>query len=549
MLTRVPHGDQRSVTLDSTVRSAGLRPVALGALGAVLCIGLASCSGGPVAGGSGRDSHPDLVVERPSVTDPRPAAGASFTFSATVRNNNHGAGAAGAPATTLRVYRSDDATITPDDEEVGAATTAEPAASQSAASVTVRAPADAGTYYYGACIAAVDGESDTRNHCSAAVRVTVLDAAPPTQQPPAPIQAPPAPIQAPPGPDLVVQYVTVSEETVVAGQRLLVTASVRNVGNKAAAETSARLYLSTDSTVTPADGTVYSARLSGLAPARDKLVWHYVVAPPSPGTYYYGACVTAVDGESDTTNNCSATSSRVAVRESPAPDLVITSPSFGPALPAAGGVFGMAAILRNDGGLSRGTVIRFFLSDDAKFTPSDTEVHSYWWGPFPSHNTSYPSDILDVPATLGTYYFRMCADAVRGESNTTNNCSAPVKVVVSHSKPNLRIGSWGVENWNGPSFPIYAYVENRGGPSGATTLRFYRSTDRTFTASDMEIHSVAVGPLTKTEARTAPTFYSGLVDVTPPATGTHYYFACVDAVANESDTSDNCSKVIHTIRR
>ena len=551
MLTRVLHGDPRSVTLDSTVRSTILKPVALGALVAMLCIGLANCSGGPAAAGFGRGGHPDLVLEHPSVTNSRPAAGASFTFSATVRSIG-GADTAGA---TLRVYRSDDATITPEDEEA-AATTAEPATSESVASVTLRAPADAGTYYYGVCVTVVDGESDTTNNCSAAVRVTVLDASPPTrqppaptQQPPAPTQQPPAPTQQPPGPDLEVEYVTVSEEGAVAGQILLVAAKVRNVGDKGAAETSARLYLSADSTITPADGAVHSERLSGLAPAQYKFVWDHVVAPSSPGTYYYGACVTAVDGESDTTNNCSATSARVTVRKPPAPDLVITSPSFGPRHPAAGGVFEIAAILRNDGGLSHGTVIRFSVSDDATFKPSDTEVHSHWWGPFHSHGTSYPSAILDVPATLGTYHFRMCADAVRGESNTTNNCSVPVKVVVSHAKPNLRIGSWGVGNWNGPSFPINAYVVNLGGASGATTLRFYQSTDRTFTASDTEIHTVAVGPLTKTESRIAPTFDSGHVDVTPPATGTHHYFACVDAVANESDTSDNCSKVIHTIRR
>ncbi len=541
------HDDPRSVKLEGSARSARGKPAALGALVAMLCIGLAGCGGGPVAGGSGRGGHPDLVVERPSVTDARPAAGTSFTFSATVRNIG-GAGAVGA-TTTLRVYRSHDAVITPADEAVGDATIVEPAASESAASVTLRAPADAGTYYYGACIAAVDGKSDTTNNCSAAVRVIVLDASTPTQVPSTPTQVPPAPTQGAPGPDLVVQYVTVSEERAVTGQALLVAARVRNVGDKGAAETSARLYVSTDSTITPSDSAVFSVRLSGLAPADDKLVWDHVVAPSSPGTYYYGACVTAVDGESDTTNNCSATSSRVTLRKSSAPDLVITSPSFDPALPAAGGVFKMSAILRNDGGLSDRTVIRFFLSDDATFTPSDTEVHSYRWGPFSSHGTSYPGAILDVPATLGTYYFRMCADAVRGESNTTNNCSAPVKVVVSHNKPNLQIGGWGspTRSFREPPFTIHAYVENVGGASEATTLRFYRSTDRTFTASDTEIHTVAVGPLTKTQSRIAPTFRGGRVEVSPPATGTYHYGACVDAVANESDTTDNCSKVIHTI--
>ena len=529
------HDESRSVTLDVTVRSGGPKPVALRALVAMLCIGLASCSNGPVAGSAGR---PDLVVERPSVTDPSPAAGTSLTLSATVRNTGGGDTA----ATTVRVYRSDDASITREDEVVGVITAAELAASPSAASVTVQAPADAGTYYYGLCVTAADGESDTTNNCSAAVRVTVLEAPSPTQEPPATVQEPPRP-------DLAVQYVTVSEESLVTGQLLQVAARVRNVGDKGAAGTWVHLHLSTDSTITPSDDAVHRERLAGLAPTHSKLAWETVAAPSAPGTYYYGACVTAVDGESNTTNNCSATATPVTVRRASAPDLVITRPHVNSANPAAGGLFGMGAILRNDGTLTNGTLLRYYRSDDATFTASDTEVHNYWWGPFHSHGTFRVGNALDVPASLGTYYYRMCADAVPGESDTTNNCSAPVKIVVSHSKPDLLILSWGVSNWNGPSFPINAHVGNTGGASAATTLRFYQSTDMTFTASDTEIHTVAVGPLAKTKARTPPSFFSGLVNVTPPATGTYHYGACVDAVANESDTTNNCTRVIHTIRR
>ena len=59
--------------------------------------------------------HPDLVVASPSVNDSNPAAGAGFTLSAAVRNDGDGASA----ATTLRYYRSTDATITTSDTEVG----------------------------------------------------------------------------------------------------------------------------------------------------------------------------------------------------------------------------------------------------------------------------------------------------------------------------------------------------------------------------------------------------------------------------------------------
>ena len=77
-------------------------------------------------------------------------------------------------ATTLRYYRSTDATITSDDEEVG--TDAIGALNSSAINgvlISLTAPTSAGTYYYGACVESVSGESDTDNNCSQAVTVTV----------------------------------------------------------------------------------------------------------------------------------------------------------------------------------------------------------------------------------------------------------------------------------------------------------------------------------------------------------------------------------------
>ena len=59
---------------------------------------------------------PDLVVSTPSVSVDNPTAGASFTLSATVRNQGS---SASADATTLRYYRSDDATITTSDTALG----------------------------------------------------------------------------------------------------------------------------------------------------------------------------------------------------------------------------------------------------------------------------------------------------------------------------------------------------------------------------------------------------------------------------------------------
>ena len=115
-------------------------------------------------------NQPDLVVQSPSVSNGSLNSGQSFTFSATVRNQ----GNARSTATTLRYFRSSDATISSGDSPVGTVTVGGLAASDtSRESVSLTAPSSAGTYYYGACVDSVSGEADTRNNCSSAVTVTV----------------------------------------------------------------------------------------------------------------------------------------------------------------------------------------------------------------------------------------------------------------------------------------------------------------------------------------------------------------------------------------
>ena len=105
----------------------------------------------------------------PSVTDSSLDAGAWFTLSVTVENEGDGA----SPAATLRYYRSTDAAISTSDTEVDTDTVDKLAApGTSSESVYLKAPTTPGTYYYGACVDAVAGESDTTNNCSTSVQVT-----------------------------------------------------------------------------------------------------------------------------------------------------------------------------------------------------------------------------------------------------------------------------------------------------------------------------------------------------------------------------------------
>ena len=113
---------------------------------------------------------PDLVVEAPAVSNNTPPAGGSFTLSATVHNRGNGA----SDSTTLRYYRSSDSTITTGDSQIGTDSVFQLEASEKGnQSISLTAPDSPGTYYYGACVDAVSGESNMANNCSSAVVVTV----------------------------------------------------------------------------------------------------------------------------------------------------------------------------------------------------------------------------------------------------------------------------------------------------------------------------------------------------------------------------------------
>ena len=155
-----------------------VNPITMLWMAALTCVALAGCSGAGAAPGG----TPDLVVERPSVSDDAPAAGTTFTLSATVRNAGKGA----SDATTLNFYESADHTITTGDKLVGTDRVPKLAPSEtSAPAVSPKAPSTPGTYYYGICVVAVADDSNTANDCSGGLRVQV-----PVPQAPAPESSP-----------------------------------------------------------------------------------------------------------------------------------------------------------------------------------------------------------------------------------------------------------------------------------------------------------------------------------------------------------------------
>ena len=130
------------------------------------------------------------------------------------------------------------------------------------------------------------------------------------------------------------------------------------------------------------------------------------------------------------------------------------------------------------------------------------------------------------------------------DDSTTKTYTVTVtRAAASVSAPDLDItfvytstSLWGYS----PSFTLGINVENQGsGSSGSTTLRYYRSTGSAITSGDTEVGTDAVDGLA------ASGVSRETIDLTAPSTpGTYYYGACVDAVSNESDTTNNCSRGI-----
>ena len=479
---------------------------------------------------------PDLVVGLPSVSNSSPLTGASFTLSATVRNQGSGPSA----ATTLRYYRSTDARITTGDTQVGTdAVGALSASGTSDESIGLTAPASAGTYYYGACVIVVTDESDTSNNCSSSVQVDVTEPPPPST------------------PDLVVGSPSVSNSSPLTGASFTLSATVRNQGSGPSAATTLRYYRSTDATISGTDTEVGTDAVGSLAASGTSDESIGLTAPSSPGTYYYGACVDDVTGESDTSNNCS---DAVTVTVGGRPDLVVESPSVDDDSPETGESFTLSATVQQrwGRGASAATTLRYYRSADATIT---TRRHAGGHGrggrPVGVRNQRRV-DRFDRPLERGHVLLRRLREQRHGRERylqqllvvRTGGCNGAS--AAEHSGPGGGV-AFGLQQQ-----PAYRRVQqlhalrhdvrNQGsGPSASRDDAALlpvgvtrRSADATrATGTDTEVGTDAVGSLAASGTSDES------IDLTAPSSpGTYYYGACVDDVTGESDTSNNCSSSV-----
>ena len=236
-------------------------------------------------------------------------------------------------------------------------------------------------------------------------------------------------------PDLVAS-VSPDSVAVAPGGSFDYAVAVRNQGDGAASATRVGTFVSADSVVTTSDEMVGEASdVPALGPGESasRAASMTVDSSTSPGTVMWvGECVDPVEGESDVDNNCSA-ALKVVVTGSP--DLVASVSPDSVAV-APGGSFDYAVAVRNQGDAAApATRVRTFVSVDSVVTTSDEMVGRASRVPALGPGDSVrgtASMTVSSSASLGTVvWLGECVDPVEGESDTGNNCSAALKLVIS----------------------------------------------------------------------------------------------------------------------
>ncbi len=120
-----------------------------------------------------------------------------------------------------------------------------------------------------------------------------------------------------------------------------------------------------------------------------------------------------------------------------APDLIVQSPSVSYTALEPGQLFTAYATTKNQGtGTSDITAVRYYASTDATISTSDSELSSDPVGSLSAGATENDNSTIPAPTTDGTYWIGACVDLVSGETDTGNNCSTSVQIIVTDLSSN-----------------------------------------------------------------------------------------------------------------
>ena len=342
-------------------------------------------------------SPPDLTVAA-LTAPPRGGAGLPVVVTDTTRNQT-GVGPAAASATRFYLARS--SVLAAGDPSIGERAIpplAPGASSVGTTTLTIPPATTAGAYYI---VAKADGPGalletlEGNNTRAAAIAI---------------------------GPDLAVTAMS-APATGGAGLPLTVTDTVTNQAGGAAASSTLRFYLSTNTTFGAGDVLLGSRPVPSLAPGVNSPGSTSLTIPPgtAAGMYYIVAIADAAGevAETNEANNARAVVVKVM------PDLVVLALAA-PASASAGATISVTDTTKNQGeGTAAATTTRFFLSTNASYDLGDVSLGSRAVPSLATLQASTATITLTIPAGTppGAYYLvaRADADGVVAEIHETNN--------------------------------------------------------------------------------------------------------------------------------
>ena len=355
-------------------------------------------------------------------------------------------------------------------------------------------------------------------------------------------------------PDLLFSSVTPRAVTIAPGGSEVLVFTIKNAGNANSGPTSAQGYESSDATITTSDRVATNdVAIPGLVPNGEATIRLTLNVPANTpaGSSYIGMCVDPVTGESNTTNNCSA-SVRVTIA-SPQADLAVSDVRPDNVVVTAGGAGSSVVFTVTNDGAAESISARghFYESDDDKISTNDMRVGASAripaLGAGSRHHESHT--ITSGKAPGSEYWYGMCVAVLSNEANTDNNCSPAVSVgVVQSGGADLVVTGADpvtVTIRAGQSQDVTFTIQNVGNAATTqfTSGEILKSTDNTITLTDVKEQVISpvplLDPLGKQEVKYTVTGAGNPGDV-------YYIGVCLDNTgangeAVGSQRMNNCS--------
>ena len=351
----------------------------------------------------------------------------------------------------------------------------------------------------------------------------------------------------PAGPDLVLDTPAVQSEKLVPGQNIELNVQVRNAGNKPADSSTLRFVLSTDSGIDVNDAEIGSDVAVGLLAGDSVSIGKLLSAPVTPGEYWLGVCADGVADESAVSNNCSA-GLRIEVK--PQPECAETVISCGQLLSSVINTKDCSRSPRGAGFLAEGLEVDVNSGDALIAGASWFGVDGYLLLEDPSGNIVASNDDVDgvqhsrieyrvQTSGIHRFWTTTVQQGAIGSYQFDLSCSsAPAPDLVA-SAVSVDSGEAVVTD----RISVSAVVHNDGNlSSGAGNVHFMLSSDDAITVDDVVIGSQVLDGISPASSLG----FEAMVTL-PEQAGNYWLGICVDAVAGETLTWNNCSRLEYPV--